>query len=145
MCDSLLQIDIRAVLPTPTSCAVFLGNEEKVFVIHVEQSMGYSLSKAINGEKSERPMTHDLIDNCFQGFGVDLEKITINAVEESIFFARVLLKMENDLGVKFVEIAARPSDSLVLAVMKSCPIFILTNLFEELEDVTAVLEKLSPD
>ena len=145
MTASVLQIDIKAVLPTPSSCAIFLGNDKKVFVIHIEQSMGHSLSRVINGEKTERPMTHDLIGNCFQGFGIDLEKVTINAVQESTFFARVLLKMENDLGVKFVEIDARPSDSLVLAVMKSCPILILSNLFEELEDMTSVLNKLTPD
>ena len=145
MSDSLVKINIKAVLPTPSSCAIFLGNDEKVFIIHVEQFMGHSLSRVINGEKTERPMTHDLIDNCFQGFGIDLEKITINAVDGSTFFARILLKMENDLGVKFVEIDARPSDSLVLSVIKSCPIFILNNLFEELDDMTPILEKLSPD
>ena len=145
MSEPLLEIVIKAVMPTANGCAIFLGNPEKTFVIYVDQGIGNSLSMAINQEKKERPMTHDLIDNIFSGFGVQLERVIINGVKEGTFFARILLKMENELGIKFVEIDARPSDSLVIAMMQKRPIFVLPTVFENVEDMTEVFQKISQE
>ena len=65
----------------------------------------------------------------------------INDARERTFYARIFLRMENELGKKFVEIDARPSDSIVLALQQQRPIYVVRAVFERIEDSTDVLER----
>jgi len=66
----------------------------------------------------------------------------INDVNEGTFFARVLLTMENELGKKIIEIDARPSDSIVLALQQKRPLFVVQRVFDSVEDMTEILERV---
>jgi len=149
MPHEVIPIAIKGVMPTANGCAVFLGNEDKTFVIYVDHSVGNTMQMALNGVKKERPLTHDLIGNIFLGLGVRLEHIVINDVQEGTFFARILLRMDNEIGKKVIEIDARPSDSLVLALQAQRPMYVLSSVLERTEDMTDVLERVmsqkSPD
>ena len=70
----------------------------------------------LKGEKKERPLTHDLIGRILLGLGARIDHVVINDSRERTFYARIFLRMENELGKKIVEIDARPSDSIVLAL-----------------------------
>src|SRR5690606_16008161 len=100
MNNEVIPVEIRGVMPTANGCAVFLGPEEKTFVIYIESASGAVLKMALDGEKRQRPLTHDLIQNIFLGMGMEIENIVINDVEKSTFFARLTLKMKNELGTK---------------------------------------------
>jgi hypothetical protein len=129
------------VVPTLNSCAVFLGNEDKTFVIYVDQSVGNAIQMTMEGVKRERPMTHDLIGSILIGLGTRLERVVVNDARDQTFFARVLLSMENELGTKIVEIDARPSDSIVLALQHKRPIYVARAVFDAVEDRADVLEQ----
>ena len=129
-------------MPTANGCAIFLGPEDKTFVIYVDQYIGNAISMAINEEKKERPLTHDLMHNILVGLGAQLERVVINDVEKSTFFARIILKMENELGTKLVEIDARPSDSMVLALQSKRPIFVAQQVLDDVDDMTEILERI---
>jgi hypothetical protein len=92
--------------------------------------------------KKERPLTHDLIGHVFLGFGVSLERIIINDVNDGTYFARVILHMQNELGRKILELDARPSDSIVLALQQKRPIFVARRVFDAVEDMTEILERV---
>jgi bifunctional DNase/RNase len=92
--------------------------------------------------KKERPLTHDLIGSIFLGLGVKLEHVVVNDAREGTFFARLLLGMENELGRKLVEIDARPSDSIVLALQQKRPLYVSKAVFEGVEDMSEVLDKV---
>jgi hypothetical protein len=53
------------------------------------------------------------------------------------------LKQENELGCKIIEIDARPSDCLALATAQKRPIFVSTPLFEQVEDMSEYLDRIS--
>lgn len=142
MKEDVLEIQVKGVMPTANGCAVFLGNEEKVFVIYVDQGIGNTISMTINDVKKERPMTHDLIGSVFQGFGIELQRIVVNDVDEGTFYARMILRMENEIDTKLVEIDARPSDSLVLALQLKKPIFVDRSVLEKVDDMTEILERI---
>lgn len=142
MKNEVTAITIRGVMPTANGCALFLGTEEKVFIIYVDQNIGHTLSMAINKVKKERPLTHDLIHNIFIGLGVTLERVVINKVEESTFFARIILKMNNELGIKLVELDARPSDALILAVQNDKPLYVANDVLEQVEDMSEILDRI---
>lgn len=137
-----IAIGVQAVMPTSNGCAIFLGNDNKTFVIYVDQNIGATLNMAINEEKKERPLTHDLINHIFTGFEIQLDKVIINHVNEGTYFARLQLFMSNELGKKLIEIDARPSDSLILALQQKRPIYVTQEVFDEVEDMSEVLDKI---
>ena len=100
--------------------AIFLGNEDKTFVIRVDPSIGNAINMTMNQVKKERPLTHDLIGLILKGLETSIERVLINGVDE--VFARIILRMENELGKKIIELDARPSDSIVLALQMKQPI-----------------------
>jgi bifunctional DNase/RNase len=120
---------------------VFLGNDDKTFVIYVDQSVGNAIQMTLDGVRRERPMTHDLIGSILVGLGTRLERIVINDARDQTFFARVLLSMENELGTKIAEIDARPSDSIVLALQHKRPIYVARAVFDLVEDKADILEQ----
>ena len=142
MQNDVVEVFVKGVMPTANGCAVFLGNDEKTFVIYVDQSVGNAIQMTLNGVKKERPLTHELIGHIFLGLGVTLDHVVVNDKNEDTFFARILLHMENELGKKIIELDARPSDSTVLALQHKRPIFVASKVFESVEDMTEILERV---
>jgi len=137
-----IEVAVRGVMPTAKGCAVFLGNVAKTFVIYVDHSVGNALQMALDGVRKDRPLTHELMGQIFLGLGVELKQVLINDVNQGTFFARILLKMDNELGTKIIEIDARPSDSMVLALQEQKPILVAPQVFESVEDMTEILERV---
>lgn len=134
--------EIKGVMPTSSGCAIFLGNDSKTFVIYVDQGIGSTISMTLNGVKNKRPFTHDLISHIFDGFQIEVERVIISDFEDGTYYARLVLKMSNELGTKLVEIDARPSDCIVLALQKKCPILVSSNVLDLVDDMSEVLEKI---
>lgn len=137
-----LPIQLRAVLPSPEGCAVFLGNAHKVFVITVDPHLGQLLALSLSSQRNERPLTHELMGNLMAGFGIHLQRMVINDAVGQTFYARLILKMDNELGVKMIEMDCRPSDAMVLAMHARKPIHVSTALWHRLPDATAQMNKL---
>ena len=142
MQNDVVLVIIKGVMPTANGCAVFLGNDEKTFVIYVDHSVGNAIQMTMSGVKKDRPLTHDLIGSMFLGLGVQLDHVVVNDAREGTYFARILLRMENELGKKILELDARPSDSIVLALQQKRPIFVARPVFESVEDMTEILERV---
>ena len=138
----VVEVSIKGLMPTANGCSVFLGNDDKTFVIYVDPSVGSAISMTINGVKKERPLTHDLIGHLFLGLGIMLERIVINDVNEGTYFARIILHMQNEIGRKILELDARPSDSIVLALQQKRPIYVSRTVFDAVEDMTEILERV---
>jgi hypothetical protein len=143
MKNDVLPVEIRGILPANSGCAIFVGNEEKVFVIQVEHNMGAVIGMFLRETPKERPLTHDLIASIFKGFNIVVERVIITGLKNSTYYARLVLTQENELGKKIVEIDARPSDCLALATAQKRPIYVRTTLFEQVEDMTEVLERIN--
>ena len=76
------------------------------------------------------------------GFGAQLDHVVVNDARDGTYFARILLHMENEIGKKIIELDARPSDSIVLALQQKRPIYVARAVFDTVEDMTEVLEKV---
>jgi len=142
MDNQVYPLAIRGLIPTSTGVAVFLATDEKTFVIYIDPSVGHSLSLAINQVKKSRPLTHDLVSHILMGLEVTVDRVIINDVDDDKFFARIILKMENELGKKIVEIDARPSDSLVLAVQNKAPVYVSRKVLSSVDDMSKVFEDI---
>jgi uncharacterized protein len=142
MKHDVVPVSVKGVMPTSNGCAVFLGDDSKTFVIYVDHSVGNAIQMTLDGIKKERPLTHDLIGHILTGLGASIDHVVINDVKEGTFFARILLRMENELGKKIVELDARPSDSTVLALQHRRPLLVARKVYDSVEDMTEILERV---
>lgn len=139
----MIRVEVLGVFPTEQqTLAIFVGNEEKCFVIHVEPVVGRAIAMSMRGERSERPLTHELVGLIFQAFDVTVERVIINDLRSNTYFARILLLAKNEIHTKHVEIDARPSDSIALALQAEAPIYVSDVVWEEVDDRTVELEKI---
>ncbi len=142
MDNSVVAVSVKGVMPTSNGCAVFLASDAKTFVIYMERAIGEAIQRAVNGEQAERPMTHDLMITLLDGLGAEVERVVINDVKEGTFFARLIVSMENELGHKIVEVDARPSDSIVLALTSEKPLYAAQIVLDAVDDMTEILAKI---
>jgi uncharacterized protein len=142
MSNESFEVTVKGVMPTTNGCAIFLGNDQKTFVIYVDPAIGNAINMTINQVKKERPLTHDLIGLILKGLETSIERILINDVDEGTFFARIILRMENELGKKIIELDARPSDSIVLALQMKKPIHVASRVIDNVEDMSEILERI---
>ena len=145
MKNDVVPVQIRGILPANSGCALFVGNEQKVFVINVEPQMGRVIGDFLRNEPKERPLTHDLIGHIFTGLEVKVERVIINDLKSTTYYARLILRAENELGKKILEIDARPSDCIALAVQQKSPIYVTAKVFDAVEDMTEVLKRMNQD
>jgi bifunctional DNase/RNase len=143
MKTEVVPVEIRGILPANSGCAIFVGNDKKVFVIQVENAMGHIIGNFLRDVPKERPLTHDLMNSVFRGFNITVERAVITELKNSTYFARLILQQQNELGRKLVEIDARPSDCLALACAQKRPLFVSGPLFEQVEDMSEVLERIN--
>ncbi len=83
-----------------------------------------------------------MIGLILKGLEASIERVLINDVDEGTFFARIILRMENELGKKIIELDARPSDSIVLALQMKKPIFVANKVLENVEDMSEILDRI---
>ena len=86
---------------------------------------------------------HDLIQSIFKGFSISVERVVITELRNSTYFARLILQQQNEVARKIVEIDARPSDCLALATAQKRPIYVTSSLFDQVEDMSEVLDRIN--
>ena len=143
MNKSVIPVQIRALIPTNAGTAVFLGNEEKVFTIYIDQTIGSALSIYLSGAEKERPLTHDLLSNVLTALGGKVERVVINDFKNGVYFGRLIISAENELHQhKIMEIDARSSDCMAMAALQKAPIYVSHVVWDEVEDMRPLLERL---
>jgi len=103
----------------------------------------------LEGLKPPRPLTHDLFLNFANTFNIDLLEITVYKLEEGVFYS----KLTCDNGQRIIEIDARTSDAIALALRFKCPIYTTEEIlkkagiildFEKEAAVQSVSDPVSP-
>lgn len=146
MNKSVVEIRVCAVIPTSAGRAVFLGNEEKTFVIYVDDFVGNAITMFLSKTPKERPLTHDLMTHMMAALGAKVERVVINDLKTATYYARLILSAENELHQrKIVELDARPSDCIALAVQANAPIYVTRAVWDEVEDMSDVLRKMTEE
>lgn len=139
----VVEVQVRAVLPFNNGRAIFIGNDEKVFVIYVDESVGAAISMFMSQTPKERPLTHDLIGHLMKALGAKVDRVIVNDLKSETYFARLIVSAENELFErKIVELDGRPSDCVALAIQQGAPIYVSKDVWEEVEDRSEVLKNL---
>lgn len=92
-----------------------------------------AIAMAIEGIEPPRPQTHDLFKQVLDRLSVRVTGVLIDDVRDETFYAQISLLQEN---AEVVEIDARPSDAIALALRARVPISVLERVLD-LAGVTA--------
>lgn len=135
MFSELIQLSFDKIMQTRSYTVIVLNGQGKNFAIYAEPSIGKMLQLFLTEVESPRPLTHELIDKIFDGMDIRIKQVVINDVQDTIYFARLFL--EQDLGEirHIIEIDARPSDSLTLALMNNAPVYCTREVLDKTIEV----------
>ena len=146
MNKTVIEVQVRAVLPTSGGCAVFIGNNDKVFIIYVDQTVGSAITMFMHQITKERPLTHDLMGHLMTALGAKVDRVIINDLKNATYYARVILRVENELQQKkIVELDGRPSDCIAMATQQKAPIYVSQEVWDEVDDMSDVLRKMEEE
>ncbi len=81
----------------------------------------------LQGVQVARPLTHDLLKSLIRALNVKVSHITVNDLRNNTFFAEIVL----DVKGEEMQIDARPSDAIALAVRVGVPIFVADHVMDQ--------------
>jgi bifunctional DNase/RNase len=97
---------------------------ERVLPIWIGPAEASAIAMELAGVKFARPLTHDLLKQVILGLGADLRKVIITQVKDNTYYAELHIYR----GDAVIQIDARPSDSIAVALRLKAPIFTSENL-----------------
>lgn len=131
MLSELVQLSFDKIMQTRSYTVVILSAQDKRFAIYTDPNIGKTLQMYLTGAEKPRPLTHDLMDLVFKGLDVEIKQVVINDIQDTVYYARLFL--EQNLGDirHILEIDARPSDCITLALMNNVPVYCTREVLEK--------------
>jgi uncharacterized protein len=123
MLSELVQLSFDKIMQTHAYTVIILNAREKRFAIYTEPATGRSLQLYLTKAEKPRPLTHDLISMIFEGFEIKLLQVVINDVQDTTFLARLFLEQQINGITHILEMDARPSDCIIMALMHNVPLY----------------------
>ncbi len=102
------------------------GDRQFPIVIGIFEAV--AIDRRIRDRKTPRPMTHDLMASLIQSLGARLERVIISDLKNNTFYAKLVIGRV--ASGETMEIDARPSDAIALAVHLDAPIFVEERVIE---------------
>ncbi len=99
----------------------------RILPIWIGPAEASAIAMEMQGVKPPRPLTHDLLRQVIVGLGAELRRVIITGVKDNTFFAELMLHR----GDQIVQVDARPSDSIALALRLQTPIFADERLLDQ--------------
>ncbi len=122
----------RLGLDSTTNTYVVILQEkggQRLLPIWIGQPEAEAIVMQMNNVKRERPLTHDLCKSLILGLGGTLRRVQITRVQQRTYFAELHVGGPNGM----VQIDARPSDSIAIALRLQAPIFAQESLLSLME------------
>lgn len=142
-----IEMDILGLSTSPSSGGAYAliltekkGGRRLPIIIGTFEAQAIALE--LESIKPPRPMTHDLLKNIIMSFDSAIDYVLINELSEGTFFAKLVFTREDEK----VEVDARPSDAIAVAIRFGASIFVHQKVLDEagIESEDAKGESASP-
>jgi len=115
---------------------VLRAEDGRILPIYIGLAEATAIYSALNHYLPPRPMTHDLLVDIISKLNGRVEKIVIDDLIDTTFYARIVVKqdereIEIDARPSDSIIDARPSDSIAIALRIPCPIYVDPKVLDE--------------
>lgn len=127
-----IQVDIIGLSTSPSSGGAYAlvlgevnGNRRLPIIIGAFEAQAIALE--LEKIQPPRPMTHDLLRDCFEAMGAEVVDVVVDELREGTFFAKIRYVHDGEEG----QLDARPSDAIALAVRAEAPVYVAPSVLEE--------------
>lgn len=136
-----IQVDILGLSINPNSQRAYALLLKEVdgprrLPIVIGEPEAQAIANELEGVRPQRPMTHDLLRNVIEALGASVKEVVIAELREGTFYAKVVFEYSD------LEVDARPSDAIALAVRCNAPLYINEAIMDEValraEDIQEV-------
>lgn len=118
-------VGVRVEMPSSQPIVLLKESEGKRFLpIWVGAVEATAIAFAQQGVTPPRPLTHDLLKDVITATGNSVSEVYLSGVKDGVFYAELVF-------TNGVEVSARPSDAIALALRTGTPIFGSTSLLAE--------------
>lgn len=156
----MIEMKVRgiAIDPNLKQPAVILTDEDekRYLPIWIGVAEATAIFLKLSDQTIARPMSHDLLKSVIDALGAKVAKVLVSDINQNTFFARIFMEI-SDTGEK-VDVDARPSDAIALALRTNSPIYVAEKVVvapgviildkdkckEEMSEFKKFLENLSP-
>lgn len=140
MSSALVAMSIKGLMLDPVSnspIVVLKDDEEKFFLpIWVGIFEANAIALQLENVSTPRPMTHDLLKNMIAELDARVTRVVINDLRDSTFFAQIRVTITRGGADRTLELDARPSDAIALALRTEAPIFVAQKVLDEAQTIT---------
>lgn len=129
----------------------------RIVPIWIGSTEAAQLGVAIEHARLPRPLTHDLFLDAITNLDARVDHVLVDRVQGQTFFAKLVLRA----GGRLIELDARPTDALALAIRQQAPLYIAEDVLEqasfpylfrmprdeevELQEFRTFIDNLSPE
>ncbi len=127
--EAKLEVKVSGLALDAANTPVVLLKEidgDRVLPIWIGHAEASSIAMVLEGVKTERPLTHDLLKSIVTALHVKVTRIFISDLKDNTFYAKIFLESNSSI----FSIDARPSDSIALALRIGAPIFVADEIME---------------
>jgi bifunctional DNase/RNase len=139
--SELVPMSIKGLMldPVSNSPIVVLKDEDEKFFLPIWVGIFEANAIALQLENvtTPRPMTHDLLKTMIGELNGRVTRVVINDLRDSTFFAQIRVIA----GSRTLELDARPSDAIALALRVEAPIFVAQTVLDQAQTITPDAEE----
>ncbi|AGK62109.1 hypothetical protein Asulf_02155 [Archaeoglobus sulfaticallidus PM70-1] len=110
-----------------SSVVVLRAEDGRYLPIYIGNTEAMAIHSALRNKTMSRPMTHDLLTEILKKLRTKVVRIIIDDLVDNTFYARIVLSQNNHE----IELDARPSDSIAIAVRMASPIYVDEKVLDE--------------
>lgn len=120
---------VAGIVPEHAGAAIALADPTQALIlpVYVGGSEATSIQHRFEHTTYARPLTHDLMDALMHEAGAEVVRSQIDKLENNTFYGTLVVKLKQ----RFVELDARPSDAIALAMGSGAPIWVRSDVFEQ--------------
>jgi len=137
----MLEVSVRSLgIERNTNTPIVVLQEkdgDRMIPIYIGHAEANAIAMELAEVKFERPLTHDLMQQVIIGLGAELSRVVLTRVEKSTYYAELHLRRDDHI----IQIDARPSDSIAIALRLKAPIFAA----EDLLNISSSEETIVPE
>ena len=135
-----IEMSIKGLMvdPVTNTPIVILRDKDgqKVLPIWVGIFEANAIALQLENVATPRPMTHDLLKTAIAQLDARVTRIVINDLKDSTFFAQIRVMVTRASGDTMLELDARPSDAIALALRTEAPIFVAQSVLDQAQTIT---------
>ncbi len=130
----IIPVHVITLIEDPANPVLFLycQGENKIIPVMIGQPEARILALSLDKTNFDRPMTHNLLMNTIEALGGEISRVVIYDMVDDIFYSKICITSGNSE----IQVDARPSDALILAVQSVKPIFVTERVLQKAGQVS---------